>query len=182
MIQLFCISLNFSMFYKSSFYLTMFEGHGRPTSIFIAILNVLRRRIFVIQETRRVKEKGKSFLIFWLTRFFTILWPGFLLFYDISRACLIPRRGDGFRSNAFKRKRKIFRKERCVGKTANVQQIRSGIRGRSKFVALNFILSPLSLRRANFYEIFSRGIICDGFLFQEMVRLGRDYDSNRPRM
>ena len=61
-------------------------------------------------------------------------------------------------------------------------QIRSGMGGRSKFVALNFILSPLSRRGANFYEIFSPGIICDGFLFQEMVRLGRDYDSSRPRM
>lgn len=39
----------------------MFEGHGEPSSIFIAALNVLRGRIFVIKETRRVKEKGQKF-------------------------------------------------------------------------------------------------------------------------
>lgn len=87
-----------------------------------------------------------------------------------------------FEATPLNRKEKSCERKETRWKNSERSQIRSGIEGRSKFVALNFILSPLSRRRTNFYEIFSRGIICDGFLFQEMVRLGRDYDSNRPRM
>lgn len=56
-------------------------------------------------SARRVKEKGKTFLIFWLTRFFTILWPGFLPAFTAAAPRApnsLPKRGDGFRTSTVK--------------------------------------------------------------------------------